>query len=502
MGIDFRIGQVSKNILANLLANLWSVVLLLLLTPMYIELLGIEGYGLVGFYMSIAVIFGLLDTGISAAVGRDIAWFAVRPEGSSKIPELLYSMEVIYWLTVIVIGGFLICSLWFFGSSWFYAKEHSDTTLNHALMLMVGALVVQAPCGLYVGGLMGLQRQVECSAFMTFWGTVRGVGSIAVLLLWHQNIQAFFLFQFMAGLMQVFAMRWVLWKRVNDVNNLAKFSWSALHSIKGFASGMFLITLLSVLLSQFDKLMLSRLVSLELFSFYMLAWVVASGLTRVATPLIQAFSPYLTQLVSLRENKEMQRQLNLLCQLMSTLILPPAALVAVNAQLILFAWTGNLTMAVGSASFLSLLLIGTALTCCSYPALSALYSMNRIGLVIVINSLSLIIFLPLTVWAIDTYGAMGAASVCVIYGSYQYLSYQFYARRGHTSNRLFSIAIQNLIAPLFSSILVAVLTYLWLGNSPSTMKLILSLLLSLLSSCFIVLTICGDLRRFIFEKLK
>jgi len=494
--------RISKNILANLLANSWSVALLLLLTPMYIALLGIEGYGLIGLYMSMAVILGILDTGISATVVREIAWYSVRPEGRSKIPILLHSVEIIYWSTILIIGGLLIWGAWFFGNDWFRAKELSDTELNHVLMLMVGALVLQVPCGLYVGGLMGLQRQVECSWLLVFWGTVRGFGSIAVLWLWEPSVEIFFLWQIMVGVAQVAMMRWALWRRINDAEGLASFSWRELHSLKGFAGGMLMITISGVLLSQSDKIILSRLVSLELFGFYTLAWTVASGLTRVATPLIQAFSPHFTELVSVGKHEEMQQQLSLASQVMSVLILPPAVLIAVFGEPILTAWTRNPLVAAGAAPLLSLLVVGTAFASCSYPALSALYSRKQIGVVVAINFLALVIFMPLLIWAIVKSGAIGAASVWVLYGIYQYMGYQFLERRGRTPTSVFGPLVQNFVAPLLTSVLVAVLVFLWLGDSPSDIKLLLSLCVGLILSWLAALFVCGDLFGIVAEKVK
>ena len=70
--------SLSKNISANLLSNVWLVVLLLLVTPMYVWFLGVESYALIGFYSSWVAILGILDTGISATAMREIAWLEAR----------------------------------------------------------------------------------------------------------------------------------------------------------------------------------------------------------------------------------------------------------------------------------------------------------------------------------------------------------------------------------------------------------------------------------------
>ena len=51
----------------------WAVLLQLLLVPQYIRLLGIEFYGLVGFYMTLQAAFQILDLGVSQTVTRELA---------------------------------------------------------------------------------------------------------------------------------------------------------------------------------------------------------------------------------------------------------------------------------------------------------------------------------------------------------------------------------------------------------------------------------------------
>jgi len=99
-------------------------------------------------------------------------------------------------------------------------------------------------------------------------------------------------------------------------------------------------------------------------------------------------------------------------------------------------------------------------------------------------------------------GAMGAALVWVLYGIYQYVGYQFLERRGRTLTPVFGPIMQNFVAPLLTSVLVAVLVFLWLGDSPSDIKLVLSLCVGLILSWLAALFVCGDLFGIVAEKLK
>src|SRR4051812_43051066 len=96
--------RLKTNISANLLSNVWSTGLSLIVTPIYVRLLGVESYGLIGFFLSWVALVAVLDTGISAAASRQIAWLSARVHERKTIPTLMRSMELVYWAIVLAIG--------------------------------------------------------------------------------------------------------------------------------------------------------------------------------------------------------------------------------------------------------------------------------------------------------------------------------------------------------------------------------------------------------------
>lgn len=491
-----------KNISANLLSNAWLTTVTLLFTPLYIRFLGVESYGLIGFYLSWIAVLGILDTGISATAAREMAWLAARLEEKEKIPSLLRSMEVIYWCIILILGVGIMVWAWFFGAGWFQTKNLPPELVRDTLMLMAVSLVVQVPSGLYVGGLMGLQQQVECSGFLALFGTVRGLGAVVVLWKICPDIRAFFLWQIVACVIQTWVMRWLLWKRVRIVRCPARFSLGILHSVKVFAGGMVLITVLGIVMTQADKMILSRVVSLEMFGFYMLAWTVASGLLRVGTPLIQAFGPRFTELVSMGDDKTLAKQVRLASQLMSALILPPAALIVFLSKPILFAWTGNQAVAIGASPILAVMVVGTVLSTCSYPALSILYSRKKLGPVIVANLASLVVLLPLLIAAIVHFGVMGAVFCWGLYGLTQYTVYQVYGLHGIPNAGLISSILRDFIAPCVVSLVVACMVAYLLSKVEGNLILVTLLGFGLIAGWLAALLVCKDLLKIVVEKLK
>jgi O-antigen/teichoic acid export membrane protein len=491
-----------KNLSANLVSNVWLTALMLFLTPLYIFFLGVESYGLIGFYLMWIAIFGIIDNGISATAAREMAWLSARPEGKVKIPVLLRSLEVVYWGVVLLLGVGILTGAWFFGAGWFEKKDLPSEVVRDALMLMAVSLVVQVPSGLYTAGLMGLQRQVECSVLLVVFGTIRGLGSVVLLWVISPDIRVFFLWQIVASVLQTGVMRWLLLSRVRIHGHPAKFSVEALLSVRDFSSAMILITALTMVMSQADKMILSRVVSLEAFGYYMLSSTVVSGLSRAATPLIQTFGPRFTELVSRGDGEALANQVRLASQLMSVLMLPPAALIMLLSKPILFAWLGDQVVADGAAQILAAMVVGVVFTSCSYPALSILFSRQQFRPVVIVNLVCLLVLLPMLTFAVVYFGVMGAAFIWGLYGLILYFVYQKYALQGLPNAGLFLTILRDFVAPCGVSFVVAIVTACLLKEVEGRISFVALLGSALIVGWLSALLVCKDLRKIIMKELK
>lgn len=492
--------RLAWNISANLLSNIWSTALSLLLTPLYVRLLGVEGFGLIGFYMSWIAVLGILDTGLSSTATREIAWLSARPAERGQIANLLRSLEVIYWVIILLAGAAMLSAVWYFGTGWLQASRMPAGAVRASLLLMVVSLVVQVPSGLYVGGLIGLQRQVECSALVALFGTIRAAGAAVVLITIRADVVVFFEWQIVIGALQTAVMRWSLVRALPGDGSVARFSPSALRSVRQFAGGMSIVTALSLLLAQSDKLILSWLVSLQSLGFYMLAWTVASGLSRVAGPLLHAFNPRFTASVATGDDDALRTHVRLASQLMSVLALPPAAFLAFFGTPILMAWLGDPVVAAGAAPLLAVLATGTALSACSYPPLSVLYSRGHISAVVAVNLTAVLILLPLLFIAVNAFGAMGAAYCWALYG---FVTYVAYARLGFRGlPRTASWMLRDVVMPGAVACATAALTSFVWTPSEARVETVFVVAVGLVVGWGGALVVCRDLWKVAVSKLR
>ena len=281
---------------------------------------------------------------------------------------------------------------------------------------MLISLAIQLPSGLYSASLIGLHRQARSAALLAGFGTARGLG--AALVAWgvSDDIRAFFLWHVVVGLAQIIWLRRQVWTYVRALGGEARFAIASLISIRHAAGAMFLITAMGVMLSQMDKLALAFLVSLESLGHYTLAWSLTSGLTIIATPVIQGFSARFSALASGGKIGELRSQIDIASQLTYALVIPPAVTISLFADSIMLAWVRDADVASASAAPLSLLALGTAMVACTYPLLIALYAEKKFKPVLLVQLVCVLIFFPLLLSLAGFLGILGAALCWSIYG--------------------------------------------------------------------------------------
>jgi len=470
-------GQFNRNVWANLLGNSWVALTNFAFIPLYIHFLGIEAYGLIGIFATLQAVFSILDMGLSGTLNREMARLSVLPEGSQKLRNLLRTLEVVYWGVAILIG-IITCALApLIAHHWVHADHLSPGLVQQTIMIMGLALAFQCPYALYSGGLLGLQRQLLLNGILVGIATIRSVGIVAILWLVSPTIQAFFICQIAISGLQTFLVNKALWGSLPTTGRKAAFTKELFRDIWRFAAGLSGITIMTVILTQMDKIILSKLVTLEKFAYYTLASAVAMSLSRLISPVFNATYPRLTQLVALEKQEELKQFYHRTCQLMSVFIIPIAVIGALFAPELLLLWTRNPAIVANTHTVLSLLIIGTALNgLMNIPyALQLAHGWTRLSFYTIV--LATIILLPLLFFITWRYGLVGAATVWVLLnGGYVLIVMQImhrYLLRGE----LWRWYLEDIGLPLVAALPVAALGRGLIGPHLATANLIVSLVI-------------------------
>ncbi len=403
-----------KNIAANFAGSVLQAILTLVFVPVYIKFMGVEAYGLIGIFVTLQVILSVLDAGLSSTLTREIARLSVLPDKTEVMHNTVHTLKIIYWGLSVAMGIAIVLFSSLIAHRWINAGQISLQTVEQSLVIMGFIIAVQMPAGFYAGGLMGLQKQVQLNVINTGVSILRGAGAVLLLWLVSPSIVIFFGWQFICSAMNTLLLGLLLRRGLPPCEQEVSFQRNILKDIWHFTAGISGITIIGIILSQLDKIILSKLISLEKLGYYMLASVVSMSLGRLSAPVFVSIYPKFTQLVSLGKTDELKALYHRSSQLMSVLIIPAAVILALFSYEIIFLWTQNRIMAGNSCLVVSILICGTALNgLMSAPyALQIACGWTRLSLLK--NIISFVVYIPLMIYMATSLGVTGAAIVWVM----------------------------------------------------------------------------------------
>jgi O-antigen/teichoic acid export membrane protein len=420
---------VKRNIIANYLGSGWAALMAVVFLPFYIKLLGAEAFGIVGIFVSIQAIFAVLDLGLSQTLNREMARLSIDGRNTGLMADTARTLEIIYWGIAIAITAAIVLASEFIALNWLNPEQLPRETLVEALWVIAVVIGLRWPVALYMGGLNGLQRQISVNILLAIFSTLQGAGSLAVLLLIEPSLPAFFSWQALVALLQVVTIRTVFWRRLASAQT-GSFRRSVLKGIWRFAAGVSGISILATILTQLDKVILSKLLTLSDFGYYTFAATVAAVLYRLIGPVFTAYYPKLTEHVSNKAISCISSDYHHGSQLMAVVVLPSALTLIFFSREILELWTGDPDIVMHSYLLVSLLAIGNTLNGMMHMpyALQLAYGWTRLALYS--NIVAVIVLVPAIIFATKHWGPVGAAGVWILLnGGYLLISVQLMHHR-------------------------------------------------------------------------
>lgn len=405
--------RVRENLIAGFANSIWSALVNLIVVPFYLTYLGIEAYGLIGFFVTTQALLQLLDMGLAPTINREVA----RCSASGNLKEsgkLLHTLAVVYWSVAGIIALLIVALAPLIAEYWLQSKDLSPYIIEHAVMLMGLVMACRWPIGLYQSVLIGAQRLTVLSSISIAMVTFGNLGSVIVLIFVSPTIEAFFLWQACTGLLYAAVMRWAAWNVIGRLREI-RFDVGELKRIWRFSAGMSGIALSGLVITQLDKIILSKMIGLNEFGHYMLATAAVSGLYFLITPMFNVVYPRLSALVVTGDMGKLTDLYRLGTRLLATVLFPIAMLFVIFPQDLVYVWTGNQAIAASVAPVIALLAIGTALHGVMYfpYALQLAYGDTRLPLTI--NAILIVIWIPLIIFFALKHGALGGAMAWLVF---------------------------------------------------------------------------------------
>ena len=403
--------RLSYSVLANVVGLGTSALLQLVTVPLYLRLIGMESFGLIGLYLILVGALQVFDFGLRATINREVARYSAQPGREAEARDLVYTLEACCLAVTVLIGLAMAAGSTYIATQWIQVNALAPDVVQRAVLYMGVLAALQWPISFYLNGLFGLDRQGIANGIRMAGALAMYGGGLLVLMFVSPTITVLFVWQIAVAVVQLVVARVVLWRYLPASDRPARLSPNLLRGVGRFAAGMSGITICSILLTHADRIVLSSVLSLEVFGRYTLAWTVANGLLVLIVPVFNATVPRLTALVSAGDEERLKDLYHRASQLIAVISLPVAAVLAFFAADVLLLWTGDAETAHQAAPIVSVLVAGIALN-------GVLHLPYALQLAFGWTTLSLasgIVFTTLLIPAIIVtslrYGPVGAAAV-------------------------------------------------------------------------------------------
>ena len=404
-----RISLLKRNVAANFLGRGFAAVLFLIAIPFYIRFLGIEAYGIIGFFTSLTALATIFDLGLTTTANRELARLSGASGEAQTARDLTRSLEFISWGSALALGAAAAFAADPIAHDWLRVENLDPEEVARAVMVMAVALLIQLPYGFYSGCLMGLQRQVLLNLVNSAGALVQVTGAIAVLWLISPSLTAFFLWQAIARGLHAAILGFLVWRSLPSSQARPRFSLREVHKVWRFAAGMTATSIVGLLFAQMDNILLSRLLPLSQFGYYAFARAVTLGLLIFATPVFTAVFPHFSQLIAADREEDLEQRYHRATQAVVVALIPAAAVLALFAPEILWAWTGDVETTANSALLVALLAVAMAAHGVLHVPYALLLAAGRMSFIFFANSFALIFLFASILYLTNLHGATGAA---------------------------------------------------------------------------------------------
>ncbi|HEX7153261.1 MAG TPA: oligosaccharide flippase family protein [Thermoanaerobaculia bacterium] len=463
----------AANIAANLAGRFWSNILSIAVVPVYLSFLGAESYGLIGIFTTLHSVIALLDLGLIWVLMRELTRLSTSGDNSGEERDLMRTVEALYWVISIAAAAAVFLLAEPLASHWIRNEGLPHETVVTAVRWMAVGAGLQFPFFIYQAALMGLQRQVAINVVQAVTATVRAAGG--VLLVWQKpDIVWFLAWQSGMFLLSTGIAAFYVWRKLPPSPRRPRFRIALVSASWRYALGTTLIAVVNAVLSQADKIVLSKMLTLKAFGYYTIAFSIATTLWSIARPLSSAVFPRLSQLLATGGDAAAAPLYHRSTQMMSVLLGPAALMMVFFSYQMVLVWTQSavtaentwVVAALGAASIL-----GFGLGDIPYFTRIAA---GWVQLSLVLHSCLIVVVVPALAWTAKHYGPTGSAAVWAVVGFASFLISVTVMHRRMLRGELARFLLRDTAAPLLVAATVGLIGHFLVPRDGASWLLVLS----------------------------
>lgn len=402
--------SIKRNIVASYASQIYVTLIGITMVPMYVRYMGAEAYGLVGFFVMLQAWFQLLDMGLTLTMARETARYNGGATDALSLRRLLRAMEGIFIGVAVLGGAAMMAGSGAIAGSWLNVQQLPLMEVQHAIMLMAVIVALRWVSGLYRGAISGFERLVWLSGFNIAIATARFVLVIPFFSYVGASPTAFFSYQLGLAVIEVMVLVTRTYRMLpkTTASQRTPWQWTPLRGVLKFSLSIAFASLVWVLATQADKLVLSKLLPLTDYAYFSLAVLMAGGVMVISGPISGALLPHMTKLASEGDEARLMQLYRSATQLVVVVAVPVALVLAFFPNQVLWAWTGDAVLVNKAAPVLTLYAIGSGIFVIGAFPYYLQYAKGDLQLHLIGNILFVLMFVPSLIWATGRFGMTGA----------------------------------------------------------------------------------------------
>jgi len=443
--------RLTKNIIYNLLGQGLVLILGFVAVKYVFKQLGGDALGIIYFALSVnAVLCAIFGMGISSTTVREVsAYFDDEPE---YVCNLIRTFSFFYWFVYVLLAVIIYFGAPILVDKWINLKTMDVAMATQMLRILAISALLALPKSLYVSLFRGLQRMEFNNFIEVLSSGLRQFGIIVILAFGGGLLLVTYWIAFSFAIGVLFyilaARRFFPWQSF-----LPFYHPQVVKRNLKYSSHMASISLLAIIQTQSDKLIVSKLMPVSLLGFYSFAYSIVSKATILTSAVADAAFPSFSSLFKANQRDIMMAQYRKLQDLICFGMVPLLAVIPFVA-LPLFSFIFNpeaAKMLLLPVTFFSLgfYMNGTL----NIPYVFSL-AVGKPEISVKANFLALFIVLPVTVLLIYFFGLTGAAFSWIFYHlfSYSYAVPRF-------CRECLKISVQEWYLHILRILILVILTY-------------------------------------------
>ncbi len=403
-----------RNLLANYVGTACAASLGLLFVPVYISYLGLEAYGLIGTFVILQTVVGLVETVLSTVLIRELGRYrsgcATTREASALCWSLFWGQAGLFLIlaSLLVSLSPLIARAYAAGSPW-----NADELTVPVVTLGLSSLLRLFE-SYYRGILTGFELQVRMNVILCSTALIRSAGGAGVLVFGDATLVGFCCWQLLITCLSLIAYGAACRNTTprssvvrGDVKGCFRSHWR-------FGSGVLVLSSSTSLMAITGQSVLVAVLSLEQYGVFSMASSISGVFGLISNPTGQALYARVASLVGGGGRLAIIGTIRSTTQVLAVLVGSVGATFALLPERLIMAWTGRPALARETASIVGLLCIAAAANAFTVVPYRLRLAIGSTRFWIVANTMAAAVSVSGYLIAGSSFGLWGIATVAIV----------------------------------------------------------------------------------------